>query len=889
MRDDSKQLRGGKKTHHVKWLLGAAAAMALWAAPALAQYAVSPPVILQDFENSYQTIENRAPDFFNAGYGAIYTPPPGRAESGNQSVGYDQYNRFDLGGPGNPTLYGTETGLKQAINVMHTMGGSWYLDMVWNQDGFADTGTPGFAASGGYPGFALTLQTGNPNAPGYNTKGYNLVDGDFHSAYATGDQDMRLAGLIDIDQSTNNQFIRNPVTPGDPNNIPGPTPGAAPWNGNLANVPTASNAQFYPDQSLQPIKVYDPTTGEQNITIYPFNLANPMNGTPVQENAVGYLMRNTQWLVQVVGADGFRIDAAKNIPSWVLNYYDRAVYRSSFRTLLNGQQEPIFGFSEVYDGNESLLQSYVRKDINPADPGTIGGNRDVLDFPLFFAMQSNLTSNGVQNNWNNIVGASQDMNDDGLMNGSEGVHFVSSQDNAAPALSNVAYAYTLMLPGNAVVYYNGHEFGSNRAFPQDGRGDALGGVYGNAITTLVDIRNRYGRGNYIPRLLEKENFAYERDNSALVMLSNRSDPGYDSRTIQTDFSPGTHLIELTGNAASSFADPNGDIPQLLVVQPDGTVNFRFLRNAAQPVGGSTYQTGDGYLIYGLPTPKGVMSLSNVASVIPGQTPNPNDPNVQYENGTMRLSNIDVIKSQSFQVTLQTSQVVLIDGYHDTAADGDNALIKLDGGIDLNHNGSFGTTPGSVNYGFVNFADKSSPLWQGGDGQFIQTVDTTKLSEGMHFIDVIAFRHRDDGGPPVYSEWRQAIYVDLFKPVAIVDSYQDLQTGNDANKQLIMQSPDMTINSMHAFFDLPANLSDSQILALVGNGNQMTQIDRNLFSINAYNLSPGLHDVTTVSYELDGNYNIQRFVLPVPEPSAMVAVFLGMWIMKRRARNTRGAL
>jgi hypothetical protein len=822
---------------------------------------VSPPVILQDFESSYRTIENRAADIFAAGYGTVYTPPPGRADSGNQSVGYDQYDRFDLGGPGNPTLYGTETGLKQAIGVIHQMGGNWDIDLVWNHAGYSDTSTAGgaFAQAGGYPGLVLTLQTSNPNAPGYNTKGYNAVDGDFHSAYATGDQDMRLAGLVDIDQYSNYQFIRNPVDPNDPNNIPA---GTTAWNGRLANIADPANARFYPDKSLQPIMVYDPKTGEQNIAIYPFNNANPAAGTPVQENALGYLMRNAQWLVQSVGVDGFRIDAAKNMPADVLNYYDRAVYRSSTRTLLDGSQEQVNAFSEVYDSNQDLLQSYVRKDIDPNNPGTKGGNRDAHDFTLFFAMKSNLSSNGVQNDWNNVVNASFDLHDDGKQNGSQGVKFVSSHDNTGPDLSNVAYAYTLMLPGNAIVYYNAHQFGDNRAFPQDGRGDALGGVYGDAIPTLVDLRNRYGRGNYIPRLLEKENFAFERDNSALVFLSNRSDAGYDSRTIQTDFAPGSPLIELTGNAHNAFADPHGDIPQLLVVKSDGTVDFRFLRNSTTDLNNNAQFTGDGYLVYGLPTPRGTMNLGNVSQVLPGSVPNAQtDPDLPYANGATRLANIDVIKGNSFQVSLQTN-AVMIDGYgHDAPADGDNAIIKIDGGLDLNGNGHVDyTQPNTVSYGFEQFGDKSSPLWGGGDGQFIQTVDVAglNLSEGMHFIEVRAFRHRDDGGPPVYSDWKQTIYVDRFKPIASIDSFNDIQTGVNENRRLQVRSTDMTADNMHVFFDLPADLTDQQVLAMVGGASQTSQIDRDLFTKDATNLTSGNHVATVVTYEIDGNYNVQRF-------------------------------
>jgi hypothetical protein len=184
---------------------------------------VSAPVILQWFDGSYATMEKRAADIFAAGYGDVYSPPPGRADSGDQSVGYDVYDRFDLGSPGHPTLYGTQTGLEAAINAIHRMGDTWTLDFVANHDGFEDssTGSGAFLAAGGYPGFALTLNPGN------NSQGYNDIDGDFHSAFASGDQDMRLAGLIDIAQEKDFQFIRSPVDPNNPLNLPA---GTTPYN-----------------------------------------------------------------------------------------------------------------------------------------------------------------------------------------------------------------------------------------------------------------------------------------------------------------------------------------------------------------------------------------------------------------------------------------------------------------------------------------------------------------------------------------------------------------------------------------------------------------------------------------------------------------------------------
>src|SRR5207244_4073930 len=110
---------------------------------------------------------------------------------------------------------------------------------------------------------------------------------------------------------------------------------------------------------------------------------------------------------------------------------------------------------------------------------------------------------------------------------------------------------------------------------------------------------------------------------------------------------------------------------------------------------------------------------------------------------------------------------------DYDADGDTAMIKVDDGMDINGvSGIDNTTPGSVGYGFENFTTTRTPgfIWNGtsnvgtGSGTYAQTIDTTQLSEGRHYITVRAFRHRDtasggDGGPSVYTDFRQTIYVD----------------------------------------------------------------------------------------------------------------------------------
>jgi MYXO-CTERM domain-containing protein len=64
--------------------------------------------------------------------------------------------------------------------------------------------------------------------------------------------------------------------------------------------------------------------------------------------------------------------------------------------------------------------------------------------------------------------------------------------------------------------------------------------------------------------------------------------------------------------------------------------------------------------------------------------------------------------------------------------------------------------------------------------------------------------------------------------------------------------------MHVFLDLPANLSDANILGRVGAGSQGDYWDRDLFKKYFAGLSAGNHAFTVVTYEITGTYNIQRF-------------------------------
>lgn len=830
---------------------------------------VSAPAMLQMFEARWDTIEDRMADIFQIGYGQMWLPPPQRADTSNLPVGYDLFDRFDLGQPRNETLYGTETSLKTNIAAAHRASVSIYTDFIPNHNGFGDSLDAPFVALGGYPGFALVLP--------------NDQYGDFHNPSDTGDIQGQLAGLVDIAQEKGGgtyQRIRHPIEE-DPNNIPA---------GTTYNKPNPNNARFYPDQALGGLVLNDPELGT-NVTRYNFNTAMPLAGDPTMENATGLLMRNAQWMVQEIGVDGFRIDAAKHFPEWVLDYVDQATFRANPRLQHDGSIQPVFMFSEVLDGNKGIVQTYIRKDlpnpvaISPSNT-TVAGNRDALDFPLFFAMRDNLSGNGFQNNWHAIKNASQDTQDDGLRNGSQGVAFVDSHDNLGggfPYLKNVAYAYILMRPGNALVYMNAKEFPGDRVFPHDEPGamssDALGGFYGETITTLVDVRNTHGRGNFHERWIDdafnpngfSNIYVYERENSAIVGLNSRVDIGYDERTpVQTGFAPGTVLVELTGNSADPVVDPGNNIPDAIRVNASGQVTIRVPRNSSH---------GRGYVIYGVAPPQGTLSIpQGVAFTMQGATP------TAANNGTARLADIDVITADSFAVRLDTTPVTLpapfgeSTPFRDFDADGDQAVLRIDGGMNLNNvSGIDVPNPGDISYGFEGFTDTRTPGYidngMGGNsgtgtGLYIQNIDATQLAEGRHYITVRAYRYRNVSGTPVFTDFRRTIYVDRLPPEAAIVSFDPYASNpnNPNNRDLIVRSVDGTADNMHMYLDLPANVTNAQIFQMTQMGqNDAGNYDRDSFVFGFDNttttfagVTTGNHVATVVTFEPTGNYNIQRF-------------------------------
>lgn len=846
-----------------------AAALLLSAGGALA--APDRTLILQWFETSWRNIENRAPDAFMIGYNALWTPPPSIATFG--SPGYDPFDRFNLGTPTNQTIYGTEGTFREMVQQLRRAGILVYPDLIFNHNGARSTVNSGFLAAGGWPGFHIpggspfnwgdfhdtSFQSENPGGPNFN-----LFNGD-------------LVGLIDIAHEFNIQFIRHPVAAGDPRNIPA---------GSTFNRPDAGNARFYPDRDLPPMTFVNPINNLSS-TVFPFNLQDPLAGDAVPENATGLLQRFVHWMLEDLEVGGYRLDASQHVPQFVWNeFFDTAVF-NQFRTLAGTRAVPL-SFGENVNSN-GFIQTFVRNRDGFA-------NRDALDINEAGSLRNVNGARGFAS-WLDPIQSSLDNQDDGFNNGSQGVHHVFSHDNGsagsgssipplpAPNTWGLAQnAYVLFRSGIPIVYHNSREmvdrFASGRGafWPREGNPSALGNFDGNlaglvraaanyvradnanttgleddsfffllngtdAVNSSLSDALVFERSNFLSSLDSRNDIGINAAASVLVGVSDSFAAGFQVRSVQTSFVPGTVLVELTGNAADPVVNPAGAVAQTLTVDANRRVLITIPNNTSP----SGFEHGRGYVAYGPQAPVGTLSFPGSAGVIP---PDPET----VPSYARRLTPLAVITGDQFEVRLDTGRVVSAFANGD-----DNAVFRIDQGFrDFNGSGSF-DFPESDRLigGYENFVTQRSPLagpgFAGTAGLYRQTIDATTLDEGVHFVSAIAFLRRTDGGAPIINDFRGVVYVDRLPPQIDASPIQvALDTGSF---DLPVLAADRATNAVHVLINPPAGADP---LTLAGPSNQARVYDRFEYRLDATGaLLPGANRLVVVAFELSGRATVEE--------------------------------
>jgi hypothetical protein len=813
------------------------------------------PAFLQWFETSWSNMERRMPDLFLAGYGGLWLPPISKASDG--SPGYDPFDRFDIGTPESPTIYGTEARFKQVVQEFQAAGAAVYIDLIMNHNG-GRTDNAAFIADGAWPQFYLPgtpgagfwgdfhnglTQSENPS-PGPGAEPYNLFEGD-------------LVNLIDINQASNFAFIRQPVE-ADAQNIP---------PGNVRNRPNPANRRFYPDRQATPLTFVNPAPRGDGAswTVYPFTADVATTGDPIVENATGLLMRSAQWYLDELKVDGFRLDAAKHIPQWFWNnFYDPIVFNR--RVLPSGQRVVPFSFGESVAGND-FVQTYIRKD------GF--GNRDALDLNEAGALRD-IRANGGFRSWLQALNASIDTQDDGFNNGTQGVHHVYSHDNgstgggsAAPGVPTFdlyalpQFVYVLFRTGVPKVYYNGREMHDrfvNRGFwPREGSPTALGNTDTN-LSRLVRLRNGYARGDMFvlngtdttnPSLDDVLIFERAQANLAnvLVGVNDRNDGGTQLRNVQTRFNPGTRLQELSGTASDPVVNNQGFIQQILVVDANRRVSITVPNNRNS----AGVFHGRGYVVYGPLAPQGGITVSPVASTIPA------DP-ASVPTYRRRLASADVVTAPTFELRLTTFKGDPLENNND-----DFAVFRFNRGWqDLNSNGAVDLLPpgATVDAGYERFLTQFSPIsgpsGTNSTGTYRQTIDTSRLPEGFNYVNVIAYRRRTEAGAsPLYTDFRKVIYVDRVPPNIRLVSGTTITDGNfqfRVRAENAQGVPDRTVDSVHVLANVPVGADP---VPLCNPSNQASQYDRFEWRRNVGNLPIGTNSITIVAFEPSGNVAVQR--------------------------------
>ena len=849
-----------------------AAVSALALAAAAGTAFADPPVILQWFEAKWTDIERRMPDFFLAGYGATWLPPASKASAG--SAGYDVWDRFDLGSPTSQTAYGTEEYFRALIGEFHQANGLVYVDAVLNHNGARQTSIA-FQAAGGYPGFWMASDT--PIVAKQPTHNW----GDFHNGISSGYYQSEnpngarydllrgdLVALVDIAQESNHQFIRQPVAAGNPQNIPA---------GTSVNLPDPSNARFYPDRNLPGVAVSNPGTfrnpGVNNFTFYPYNTETPLAGDPVTDNTTGLLMRWTQWMLDEHRVDGFRFDAIKHAPSWFWDtYIDAELYQR--RVTPDGRRVTPYTFGECVEGNQFTYDNYVRKPNNVNRAGDSFGNRDCLDLNGSGQLRDLVAAGGV-GSWQGPLNAHLD-NQDGLNDGTLGVNHTFSHDNGVtgdggsappnPTLRQMglfANAYVFMRAGQAKLYHNARGITRSGGFwPRQGTTIALGvdpvsNTPNPMIPTLVQLHNWYGRGEFNvlngtdtvnPSLSDV--IVFERRKhlgggaysaNVLVACNDSYSNGLQTRNVLTSFPAGTRLIEMTGNAADSTVDPSNQVPESLTVAADRRVLITIPNNRNS----SGVEHNKGYVVYGPAVPSGTLSFTNVADTLAAD-------GAGIPSARRRIAAVPVIRSDQFRIQLTTTNGDAGASNNDNADD--NAVFRIDQGFrDFNGNGStdIDHTNGVVP-GYEQFVTQRIPLagTANANGLYAQDIDASTLTEGFHYVSVVAFRRRSAGDDPLFRDFRQVVYIDRQPPA--VDLVEDGQTITTTTFQFTARALDRTANKMYIVFDLPEG-EDPVEYANAHPDTIANRRDRfEWFRTVTSGLTHGPHTVTVVAFEEGGN-------------------------------------
>ena len=523
--------------------------------------------MVQYFNTSYAELMNKVPELAEVGYNSIWLPPPTKG-SGGLSVGYDLWDRFDLGGKDQRgtvrTRYGTEEELLRLVALCHRFNLRVYFDNIMNHNAFD---IPGFNESTPidiYPGFIAAEDFHlRRTADGFYRKWDNTRD--WNDAWQV--QYLGLSDLIDIAQEA---FINGNHGEFEGANFP-----------KFVGLRHPDNPEYYAfDKDGNYVGFYSPTIASQMLT----------HPDAFHEDVNALLIRAARWLIDFTKADGLRLDAVKHVPDYFFGQQHGSGKDSSNAGYLGGVQEQFNitrGFSDWDNHRDSVFNTEAPRDdamVFGEHLGQPPGYQGYIDAGM------RLIDNDLRSELNNRLG-NPNAGINGLDNPGWGgfsesvaVMHAQSHDNDFAARRELQHATYFTRTGLPLVYTDGNYHAetlgeSGGAFPRHANTAFLGQFGDNRLPNIVYIHNHFARGSQASSFSDADYIAYER-------LDYRE--GHGSTTEQAVL-----LFMMNDNFANGLSRP------LFTRFPanGGTSNDAYLYNYSTYAGGFyTYASNLGNII-----------------------------------------------------------------------------------------------------------------------------------------------------------------------------------------------------------------------------------------------------------------------------------------------------
>lgn len=636
--------------------------------------------MLQLFNTSWAELTRKMPELAEAGYSSLWLPPPTKG-SGGLSVGYDLWDRFDLGSNDQRgtvrTRYGTEAELLEMVRVAHRFGIRVYFDNIMNHNAFDVPGYNAYTPIDTYPGFVPEDFHLRRTEDGFYRKWDNTRD--WNDAWQV--QNLGLADLIDISTEPGSTNYNHGSYEGD--TIP-----------KIKFIRHPDNPEYYCYDASGNYVGFGPNNGLTAQYIQ----ANPQ---AYSERVEDMLNRAARWQLDRTKADGYRLDAVKHTPADFFGATYGADKNTSDYGYL-GQAQRQFnltrGFSDA-NHRDSVFNTELGRD----DAMMFGEHLGQPPaYGSYIDAGMRLVDNDLRSNLNNVLGSPWNSLA-GYQNAGYGgfgpdvtVMHAQSHDNDYAARRELQHAIYFTRAGLGLVYSDGNYHAetlgeSGGAFPRHANTAFLGQWGDSRIPNLLKIHQDFARGYQKGQFGTADVISYERidkresggmsdaDGATMIVALNDDYSSGHAMSGNTSFPSGEYLYQYARGYGSQVGFYKYASELNTVVVPAGSY---FVFAPRTPEESNLWKNGGGapITIYQNDQPAGTVTVSRQDGPDGDPAFNPNGVNDPVTNDF----------TYQWQVPRVTSAtdlrfVVRADG------SAENILLKLDGGVDLNGTRPVGNT------------------------------------------------------------------------------------------------------------------------------------------------------------------------------------------------------